>query len=987
VPSPNNCSLGASAGEAEPRSARKDRAHAILPGPYYARVRRLTSGTVLLLGLLVIGGLAPGTSGAEGSGSTPRTVASSTWGAWRQQGNPVGFEPGPLLGLSCPTSTSCVAVSGSVVATADGGAEWTGGWRPRGFAGLQYVSCPTANFCMAVGTEQTTSLLQQGASAAARSTDGGRTWSGPIPVPDLSQAHGLTCVDTLHCWLWGAYIQAPNSNPVVDTTTDGGNTWTSQTSAFDAYGFDHIDGFSCVSDDFCAATATQKPVTYPQVWDPYLVWTTDGGQTWSDDDLATSGTSTNVGAISCPTSSTCYAVSGGNGVIRGTYNASGSSPWTWQQQDLQPGAPQLSTIECPATDECLAGGMGAILESAPGSAAWTTSPAPAGDYDFYAISCPNPSTCWASGGNSVITDEGIPVIAMTEDGGAQWVPQYLSGVEGGAADISCSSSTQCMALFQGDERDQPSGLLYEDEALSTADAGSTWVPHVLQTRFPVGSLSCVANVCRLLEPGAHTVLSTVDWGTTWSAEDLPDGYDQAMACPSVTECLAVRPSPAGVAVTHDGGKQWTTVPLPVSMVFGVDCPTTETCMVWGNPVQGGSGFAITNNGGTTWAARGDLKGASAELASCPTALVCFVFWEGRTSAEVPEDAVLETTDGGAHWQVPWSATYPGPNGYTPYPTAMSCPDLSDCLVVVAGGPEAAEVRISTDGARSWQAWQLSPVSADASASCVTVAACWVIDSMSVIWTNYRSPVPPTGYRLARASGSVSCFGAPRCVPSTAPPPDRSPVVAVADDSITGGCWLVSRDGSVDALRAVNVGSANGETGGSPVVGAVATVDGGGLFVATAAGGVVALGDARWHGSEAGRRLHAPIVGIALDPQSGGYWLVASDGGVFGFDAPYRGGEGGTHLNKPIVGVAAAPTGIGYWLVASDGGIFGFHASFFGSEGGARLNSPIVAMAPDAATGGYWLVASDGGVFTFHARYFGSLAGTRAPAPVVAVTPS
>jgi len=46
------------------------------------------------------------------------------------------------------------------------------------------------------------------------------------------------------------------------------------------------------------------------------------------------------------------------------------------------------------------------------------------------------------------------------------------------------------------------------------------------------------------------------------------------------------------------------------------------------------------------------------------------------------------------------------------------------------------------------------------------------------------------------------------------------------------------------------------------------------------------------------------VGIAFDPNSGGYYEVASDGGIFNFGAPFQGSTGGIHLNQPVVGLAA-----------------------------------------------------------------------------------
>ena len=52
-------------------------------------------------------------------------------------------------------------------------------------------------------------------------------------------------------------------------------------------------------------------------------------------------------------------------------------------------------------------------------------------------------------------------------------------------------------------------------------------------------------------------------------------------------------------------------------------------------------------------------------------------------------------------------------------------------------------------------------------------------------------------------------------------------------------------------------------------------------------------------------MPAPVVGIAATPTGNGYWLAAADGGVFSFGtAPFAGSEGGKHLNGPVVGIAA-----------------------------------------------------------------------------------
>jgi hypothetical protein len=47
-------------------------------------------------------------------------------------------------------------------------------------------------------------------------------------------------------------------------------------------------------------------------------------------------------------------------------------------------------------------------------------------------------------------------------------------------------------------------------------------------------------------------------------------------------------------------------------------------------------------------------------------------------------------------------------------------------------------------------------------------------------------------------------------------------------------------------------------------------------------------------------------------------------------AYFYGSMGGTPLTEPVVGMAADPTTGGYWEVAADGGVFAFHAPFYGS---------------------------------------------------------
>jgi kumamolisin len=192
------------------------------------------------------------------------------------------------------------------------------------------------------------------------------------------------------------------------------------------------------------------------------------------------------------------------------------------------------------------------------------------------------------------------------------------------------------------------------------------------------------------------------------------------------------------------------------------------------------------------------------------------------------------------------------------------------------------------------------------------------------------------------------------------------------------------------------------------------------------GGIFDFGGAPFYGSTGGAKLNQPIVGMANDPKTGGYWFVARDGGIFAYHAPFEGSTGGAPPAAPIVGMTATPTGNGYWLVTSAGEVFPFgdaghfgsvakphapivgiastvdghgywlagsdgsvypfgNAPNYGSEFGVRLAKPVVGISVDVATNGYWMVASDGGIFAFHAAYLGSEGGQKLNQPIVGIT--
>ena len=169
----------------------------------------------------------------------------------------------------------------------------------------------------------------------------------------------------------------------------------------------------------------------------------------------------------------------------------------------------------------------------------------------------------------------------------------------------------------------------------------------------------------------------------------------------------------------------------------------------------------------------------------------------------------------------------------------------------------------------------------------------------------------------------------------------------------------------------------------PIVGMAMAPDTGGYWLVAADGGVFTYGTAQFYGSTGAIHLNQPIVGMAATPDGGGYWLVAADGGVFSFGDAQFYGSGAAVPNAHVVGIASTPDGEGYWEATSNGTVLAFgDAGFFGDADRLALAAPIVGITPDPVTGGYWLVGADGGVFDFNAPFLGSAGSIPLRQPIV-----
>ena len=356
---------------------------------------------------------------------------------------------------------------------------------------------------------------------------------------------------------------------------------------------------------------------------------------------------------------------------------------------------------------------------------------------------------------------------------------------------------------------------------------------------------------------------------------------------------------------------------------------------------------------------------------------------GPSAPSAPSNAVVPTSVAPQNTQ---TKTGSNPSATT---STSSSSSPSGTVTITANATGTGTVSVATyssDPVGGFQAgstyFDVSTTS-DSSFTTLSFKVCGLASGSKVSWWN---PAAHAWQPVSDATAVDSSGCSTVTVNST-----TSPTLAEMNGTVfavglpSHGYTLSAADGGVFALGgAPFFGSEAGKPLAKPVVGMAMTHDGGGYWLVASDGGVFSFGDAKFYGSEGGKQLNAPVVGMAVTPSGNGYWLVASDGGVFSFgDAKFYGSEGGKHLNAPVVGMAADPGTGGYWLVASDGGIFSFNAPFYGSKGGAPLNKPVAGMAVDSTGAGYWLVASDGGIFSFgDAKFYGSEGGKQLNAPVV-----
>ncbi len=348
-------------------------------------------------------------SGAS-SGNQPRPLSKQTY-LWKldqfQRGSKLCLE---LLGHRGVAPDCYWLLDSPVPAVVKADATWAVTYQNPGQvdASLSGVSCPSASFCMAVGSD-----------GILTSTNAGATWVVRVTKSQLATfgPNGVSCLSVNSCVIVG--------NGGISFSPNGGRNWQTLSLQDTA-----LDAVSCPGINSCVAVGM----------DGAIERLTSAG--WAPVSSPAMSSLDTLRSVSCANRSACTAV-GDDGLI--ISSSDGGSTWAQRAGEHAAGS-VLSAVSCPAPGTCLGAGLGQQT-TRDGGVTWVDH-APGVDDVFdgnqvHGISCATTSACTSVGESGTIL--------TTANGGRDWRPQLALGGSQFASlnAVSCPRSDLCVAVGQG----------------------------------------------------------------------------------------------------------------------------------------------------------------------------------------------------------------------------------------------------------------------------------------------------------------------------------------------------------------------------------------------------------------------------------------------------------------------------------------------------------------------------------------------------------
>ncbi len=281
-------------------------------------------------------------------------------GAWAvmQSRNPVGSTFATLRGVSCPNTTSCIAVGGSSTSGIDetliehwDGRRWaimpspSPGARLGTQIDLSAVSCPTTTSCVAVGGVSTF-----GIGKPVIEHWNGTYWTvmtaADPPGPTAVNLLSVSCPSPTSCVAVGSFGDPRNhisSSPLVEHWNGRGG-WSIMTADTPAP-YTQLLGVTCPSTTSCFAVGSFSSIV--DFGSLVEHWNGRGGWTATYPSLLST-----LADVSCASTAKCFAVSNESS----DFEYWNGTSWSDVTMNHPPINPALNAVSCPSTSRCFAVG-------------------------------------------------------------------------------------------------------------------------------------------------------------------------------------------------------------------------------------------------------------------------------------------------------------------------------------------------------------------------------------------------------------------------------------------------------------------------------------------------------------------------------------------------------------------------------------------------------------------------------------------------------
>jgi hypothetical protein len=402
-----------------------------------------------------------------------------------------------VLGLLGPVASASATAVWTVVPTP-----------PMSLVSMRAVSCPSLNFCIAVGQASDTPLIE--------SWDGTSWSSVPSPaLPDGSLFGGLedvSCPTTNACMAVGDITMTGGADASIIEHWDGSH-WTLQTVTDPAAA--ELLGVSCSSETACTAVGQTGASGVVERYDG-TGWSTQPTPDPSVFSTAPHPVDT-LHAVSCTTATHCVAAGSWNdgqgNANNGMVEAWDGTSWTVQFDPPVGSIVGFTTLSCSSSTSCVAAGAsraskGEIFSSYAvwNGADWTAADA---DGDWLGVACASSGVCVAVGAHHCCQTGDIPASLLESWDGMDWTseppPAMDPATSSAATAVSCPQVDWCVAI--GKQGNDPLAMV---RSTATAPPGTT-------TGSGSGITSSGATLNGTVNPEGGPVSGCrLEWGTSAS---------------------------------------------------------------------------------------------------------------------------------------------------------------------------------------------------------------------------------------------------------------------------------------------------------------------------------------------------------------------------------------------------------------------------------------------------------------------------------------